>query len=76
MNKAEFLVWLNRYVKLNYKTQRAFCRAFDFNERNMSIILRGARPVPKRLLRSLNVKTVVLYQLEALRKDLCDADHG
>lgn len=63
MNKAELLIWLNRYIEFNYKTQRAFCHAFDFNERNMSEILQGARPVPKRLLRSLNIKTLVLYQL-------------
>ncbi|HNB01943.1 MAG TPA: hypothetical protein PLK61_09070 [Nitrosomonas sp.] len=61
--EAELLVWFSRRVKNHacYAPQRTFCKDFDLSEQQLSRILAGKDPIPKRVLRSLNVSTHTYY---------------
>lgn len=69
MSHSELLLWLQRYIAINYPSRAAFCRAMDILPQQLYESFRGKRKLPKRLLRSLNIETKVSYQLKG--ESLC-----
>ena len=63
MDEAELRLWLLKQIE-RYGTQANFCRCMDIAPQNIGEVLKGKRPVPKRLLRSLRIERVVRYRVK------------